>query len=343
MNSSEMLEKLKEINADIRAKELKPFYFFYGNEDYFITSLKNSIINAFEDSTKLNVKSYNKDNFNVRDVIKYVLNEPFMNDKKLIIFDNLDYFKVSKKDREKEINELLDAFNKTKDINIVLFYKTEFDDKYAKAYKDNIIADFFKENGVLLELKKLDEDTLWKYVQNRFKKRNVEIDRVNIAYFIRICGNDLLNLFNEADKLVAYLGDRAKVEKSDIDAIVTRSLDDKIYTLIDLYNTNRIEESLKYYGDLITEGEKNEVIFASFSYNYTNLIICKDYMDRGKGLKEISEMMNMETWRVKKLMDANKFVSMDTLKSKVNRITKLSIDRMKSDVDKDLMVLLLMN
>ena len=29
MNSSEMLEKLKEINADIRAKELKPFLALY--------------------------------------------------------------------------------------------------------------------------------------------------------------------------------------------------------------------------------------------------------------------------------------------------------------------------
>jgi DNA polymerase-3 subunit delta len=142
---------------------------------------------------------------------------------------------------------------------------------------------------------------------------------------------------------MAYIGDKGKVDKSDIDEIVTRNIDDKIYNLIDLYNSNKKEEALKFYGDLLSEGEKVGGIFATFSYNYSNLIVCKDLMQRGKGQREIADTMGMEPWRVLKLMNANKYVNIDTLMEKMKKITDIALARVKGNLDEDYMVLLLMN
>lgn len=342
MKSEEMLEKLKKISASIRSKEFLPFYYIYGNEDYFLTSVKKSILKAFKDDTRLNTKIYTKENFILNDVVKYIGNMPFMSDKKLIIFDNIDYFVKTKE--EKEAKDIIEAFNNSKDINIVLFLKFESEDKYATNYnKNNLFLKYFSDNGIAIDSQKLDEEGLNKYVQNHFKKAGIEIDKICVAYFIRTCGNNLNNLFNEADKLIGYIGDRTRVDKKDIDEIVTRNIDDKIYNLIDLYNSNKKEEALKFYGDLLSEGEKVGGIFATFSYNYSNLIVCKDLMQRGKGQKEISDVMGMEPWRVLKLMNANKFVNMDTLKDKMKRITDIALSRVKGNLDEDYMVLLLMN
>lgn len=337
-----MLEKLKKVSASIRSKEFLPFYYLYGNEDYFLTSVKKSILKSFKDDTKLNTKIYTKENFVLNDVVKYIGNMPFMNDKKLIIFDNIDYF-VKTKD-EKEAKDIVGAFNNSKDINIVLFFKFENEDRYTKSYdKNNLFLKYFSDNGISVNTQKLDDEGLNKYVQNHFKKSDVEIDKLNIAYFIRTCGNNLSNLFNEADKLMAYIGDKGKVDKSDIDEIVTRNIDDKIYNLIDLYNSNKKEEALKFYGDLLSEGEKVGGIFATFSYNYSNLIVCKDLMQRGKGQREIADIMGVEPWRVLKLMNANKYVNLDTLKDKMKKITDIALARVKGNLDEDYMVLLLMN
>lgn len=342
MKSEEMLEKLKKVSASIRSKEFLPFYYIYGNEDYFLTSVKKSLLKGFKDDTKLNTKIYNKENFVLNDVIKYIGNLPFMSDKKLIIFDNIDYF-VKSKD-EKETKDIVEAFDNSKDINIVLFLKFESEDRYTKSYdKNNVFLKYFSDNGIAINAQKLDDEALNKYVQNHFKKAGVEIDKLNIAYFIRTCGNNLNNLFNEADKLMAYIGDKGKVEKNDIDEIVTRNIDDKIYNLIDLYNSNKKEEALKFYGDLLSEGEKVGGIFATFSYNYSNLIVCKDLMQRGKGQREIADTMGMEPWRVLKLMNANKYVNIDTLKDKMKKITDIALARVKGNLDEDYMVLLLMN
>ncbi|MBR4314867.1 MAG: hypothetical protein IKP66_08165, partial [Lachnospiraceae bacterium] len=287
-------------------------------------------------------KIYTKENFVLNDGVKYIGNMPFMNDKKLIIFDNIDYF-VKTKD-EKETKDIVEAFNNSKDINIVLFLKFENEDRYTKSYdKNNLFLKYFSDNGISVNTQKLDDEGLNKYVQNHFKKSDVEIDKLNIAYFIRTCGNNISNLFNEADKLMAYIGDKGKVDKSDIDEIVTRNIDDKIYNLIDLYNSNKKEEALKFYGDLLSEGEKVGGIFATFSYNYSNLIVCKDLMQRGKGQREIADIMGVEPWRVLKLMNANKYVNIDTLKEKMKKITDIALARVKGNLDEDYMVLLLMN
>lgn len=342
MNSEETLEKLKKISASIRSKEFLPFYYLYGNEDYFLTSVKKSLLKSFKDDTKLNTKIYTKENFILNDVVKYLGNLPFMNDKKLIIFDNIDFFVKTKE--EKDAKDMVEAFNNYKEINIILFIKNETEDRYLKNYdKNNIFLKFFSENGIAVNSQKLDDESLNKYVQNHFKKAEKEISKVNIAYFIRTCGNNLNNLFNEADKLIAYIGDRATIDKKDIDEVVTRNIDDKVYNLIDLYNSNKKEEALKFYGDLLSEGEKVGGIFALFAYNYSNLIVCKDLMQRGKGQKEIASTMGIEPWRVSKLMNANKYVNMDTLTSKMKKITDISLARVKGSLDEDYMVLLLMN
>ena len=342
MKNEEMLEKLKKISASIRSKEYLPFYYLYGNENYFLTSVKKSLLKSFPDDTKLNTKIYNKDNFVLSEVIKYIGNVPFMSDKKLIIFDNIDYFVSTR--YEKVAKDIIDAFDNSKDTNIVLFIKFENKDRYIKDYdKNNIFLKYFSDNGIAVHSSKLDDMELNKYVQNHFNKAGVDIDKPTAAYFIRICGNNLSNLFNEADKLISFIGEKDEVENKDIDEIVTRNIDDKIFNLIDLYNSNRKEEALKFYGDLLSEGEKNAGIFAAFSYNYSNLIVCKDLMQRGKGQKEISDLMGIESWRVNKLMNANKFVTIDTLSYKMKKITDISLARVKGNLSEDYMVLLLMN
>lgn len=342
MNSDDMMEKLKKISASIRSKEYLPFYYLYGNEDYFLTSVKRSILKSFPDDTKLNTKIYNKDNFELSEVIKYIGNLPFMSDNKLIIFDNLDFFVSTK--NEKDAKAMIDAMNSSKDINIILFLKFENRDKYSKDYdKNNVFLKYFSENGISVNTTKLDNEGMLKYLQNHFKKAEVEIDKPGIAYFIMVCGGNLSNLFNEADKLIAFVGDKKKITKNDIDEIVTRGIDDKIFTLIDLYNSNRKEDALKFYGGLLTEGEKNAGIFVAFSYNYSNLIVCKDLMQRGKGQKEIADLMGLEPWRVGKLMNANKYVNIDTLSEKMKKITDIGLARVKGNLDEDYMVLLLMS
>ena len=350
MISESYMDKIKTINNSFKTKSFLPCYFLYGEEDYYLLNIKKSAIASFEDETNLNTKIFDKSNFDINESIRYLSNLPIFSEKKLIIFENIDYFKnkYSKNDSVKgkgfEKDLFINAIDKNKDINIVIFINFEFENNYNKYYSSNYLVKYVENNGIAVNLSKLNDKDTFSMVELRFKKNKVSIDRLDIAYLIRLCGNNLSNLYNEVDKLVAYVGEKKIVTKVDIENIVTKSLENNVFTLLKIYNEKKIEKALIFYGDLLSEGSyDNKAIFFTFASQFGNLIVCKDLMLKNKSTKEISEIMGLPFWRVKEMVEANKYTDLEVLKNKLKEITKLTINSANGNINDDCMLLILMD
>lgn len=351
MVSESYIDKIKTINNSFKTKNFLPFYYLYGEEEYYLLNIKLSALNNFIDDAKLNIRVYDKNNFDIDEAIEYIGNLPIFNDKKLIIFENIDYFKsrFNQKDsvknaNDKEENEFINAIEKNKDINVIIFISTETENNYNKYYKTNYLVDYVSKNGIALNLSKLNDKDTFNMVETRFKKNKVIIDKLDIAYFIKLCGSNLSNLFNEIDKIVAYVGEKKHISRQDIDVIVTKSLDVSVFILLKLYNEKKYDKALMFYGDLLSEGAYDEKsIFIIFASQFSNLIVCKDLMLKNKSAKEIADIMNIQQWRVKELIEANKYTNIDSLKTKLKNITRLTINQINGDMNEDYMLLILMN
>lgn len=339
-----LLEKLKKATEGIKKKNFAPCYFIYGDEPYFINSLIGSIKKEFVDNTGMNIKSYDNDNFDIEEAARYIDNMPLMNDKKLVIFKDVDFFRKKKKN-EKEKNDeiaLLTSMERAKDINVIVIANTETEYKYQDRYKGNKIVDFANKNGILIDSKKLSENELSKYVANHFKKANVDIDKVNLSYFIRNAGKNIYMLYSEADKLISYLGEKKKATKEDIDNCISRNVEDNVFGLIDLVNAGRKEEAYKIYGDLLSEGINEFVIFSCFTTNFENLLVVKDLTEQSKSLRDILDITKFPDWKVRKLQDANKGFTKELLLAKLKKITELNYDYMKGNLNQNLLTELLL-
>lgn len=350
MQEKNVLEELKIINANIRQKQFSPFYFLYGEEDFFITSIKSNVEKYFEDSSGLNKKVYYDDNFDVKEVSKYIISAPILSDKKLIIFNNIEFFKEVK--NENAIKNILEALETSKEINVVLIINVDVDKRgdYKKKEKritqyskKNPIVTYISKNGVLFNSKILDDASISKYLVSYFEKRNKHINNFEIAYIVKNCGKKLNNLFSEADKIIAYMGNEVEVTHKIIDECVTRNIDDNVFKLIDLINANRKNEAYMIYGDLLSIGIDEHAIFANFTSTYEKMIMIKDMTMRNISMKEIATTMNLSDWVVRKYIDVNKSISLDGLNEKIKLITKLSMDSMKNIVSPRLMLELLFN
>ena len=166
MAKESYIDDIKKINISFKTKNFYPLYFIYGVEDFYIWNIKKSAINNFDDSLKANTRIYDKSNFDVDEVIRYLDNMPMMNDKKLIIFENIDYFK-NKKNKDDKVNDrlLLDVIEKNKDINIIIVLNYEIEDGYNKYYTSNKFIEYFSNNGIVLNLTKLSEKYLCSMVE----------------------------------------------------------------------------------------------------------------------------------------------------------------------------------
>ena len=338
--SDTLQEELKKINAELRKKELRSFYFLYGNEDYLIDEISLHIRKTFSDDVGLNYKMYTEENFNISDSIRYIEELPLMNDKKLVFFKDIDFFRYSGEKDDTKHQSFITALSKAKENNIILIIdhnSRDKDDKYQKYYNDNnSIAKFFKNNGVLIDLFKLDEATLNKYIVNRFAKAKKIIDKLEAAYIIRNCGTNLKNLYNECDKVIAFVEDKVKITREDIDSVVTSNIEDNVFNLISLINTNKYDDALKMYGDLITAGRSPDEIAALLVNNYKNLLVAKGYIEKSKSQNEIAKLMGQAPWQVSRLMSVSKFTTKENLENKLNLAMKLVLYRNKDGMDKNL-------
>ena len=333
-------EELKKINAELRKKELRPFYFLYGNEDYLIDEISARIRKSFSDETGLNYKLYTESNFDVNEAIKYIEILPLMNDLKLIVFEDIEFFRYNSDKVDEKHTSFLNALSESKSQNVVLIIdhnSSDKDDKYQKIYNDsNPVAKFFKDNGILLDLFKLDEAALNKYVVNRFAKAKKIIDKVEAAYIIRNCGTNLKNLYNECDKVIAFAEGREKITRSDIDSVITSDIEDNVFNLITLINTNKYDDALKMYGDLITAGRSPNEIAALLLNNYKHLLVVKSYIEKSKSQNEIAKLMGQAPWQVNRLMSVNKYTTKESLENKLNVAMKLTLSRNKDGLDESL-------
>lgn len=351
MINESYMDKIKTINNSFKTKNFLPFYFLYGEEDYYLYNIKKSAISSFDDDTKLNTRIYDKNDFDINESINYMSSLPVFSDKKLIIFENIDYFKnkYSKKENAKTDksggdDDLITELDKNKDINVVIFINFENQNNYNKFYTNNALVDFVSKNGIVVNFAKLNDKDTFSMVESRFKKNKVSIDKLDIAYLIRICGSNLSNLYNEVDKLVAYVGEKKSVTRSDIENVTTRCLDDSVFTMLKLYNEKKLDKALAFYGDLLSEGSNNENgIFMIFASQFGNLIVCKDLMLKNKGTKEIADIMGLPLWRVKEYVEANKYTDISTLKKKLKEITNLTINKINGNINDDYMLLILMD
>ena len=343
---TDITETLKLIRRGIRENNISPYYFLYGNEDYFIDEIYNSLKKVFDDQTGLNFKLYTEENFNIAEATKYILTLPLMNDKKLVIFKDIAFFRTSDKKNENLRNDFVKALKDSREQNIVVILdhnSRDKDSKYEKYYdKSNAIASFIADNGIIVNLHKLDEVTLNKYIVKRFEKSNKIIDKVEAAYIIKNVGNNLKNIYNECDKIISSMGDKSKVERIDIDSIITKSIDDDVFDIINFANNNRLDEAIALYSDLKTTDKKPYDIFAVFASNYKNLLVAKDYIERGNSQNEIAKLMGIPTWMANKLVVANKYISRETLIAKIDRFTDLSFSRMNGNIDDDTLIELLL-
>ena len=332
------IAKMKEITAKLKKSEFDNFYLLYGTEPYLISFYENMIKNAFVDESGLNKIVYTEETFSIDEAIKNIVKYPIFNEKKLIIFKNLNLFS------KKNYADLITYFDEAKDYNIILIIENENKDNYK--YKDkydekNKLYKFINEQGTVLHLKDVDDNTIIKYIENKLGKYKKTINPLNISLIVKKCGKDLFSIQNEVEKIVAYVGDRNVIEKEDIERIITKNLQEQIFKLIDKINVGNKKEALEIYSNLPEKDTDNRYILSNIRNNYKKMLQIKDMFLNGMSNKEIAKNLNEPLWRVEKYQQVTKKMTIEEVMRKLIRIDDLDNRFMNGDINDNLLIELL--
>lgn len=217
---------IKELDKQIKSGALGNLYFFYGEEQFLlenkIKSIKNALLDA--DFADMNYVQFEEKKQNLAQLTEELMSVPVMSDKKLVVVKNSGLFGNAKLTQYKTVCEMIADIP---EYMCVIFCEKEFDKKKEKNLEP------FKKYGEIVRFDLLSPVQLERWLDKLFSDRGKSILPRDINKIVRLAGQNMSGLYNEYQKLVNFVGDRQKITAEDVEAVVSKSTDARIFDVID--------------------------------------------------------------------------------------------------------------
>lgn len=315
---------MKVLKENIKSHNFMKCYLFYGNEEYlknyYEKKFKNSILNLNE---AMNFDIFESKDISVDSIISSANTLPFMADKRLVLVKNSELFQNARKDETEKMKQYL---NDIPESTCIVFIENEVD-KRNKLYKaiQNI--------GHIVEFTAPKENELVTWLQREFKNNNKSIETKVAIYMLRTVGMDMELLTNEAQKLIAYRYNDTIITKEDIDLICSKSLEAKIFDMLDAMGNKNANKVLEIYNNMIILKEAPIKILIMIIRQFRLLIQTKFLLSKGYSSNNIADRLNLRLFVVNGLINQSKNFSYQSLLEAFEECLDTDVSIKKGEVD----------
>jgi DNA polymerase-3 subunit delta len=189
------VDEVAKIVNEIKAGNIKPIYFFMGEEPYYIDRLTEYIegnILSEEEKGFNQTVLYGKD-VSMEDVISNAKRYPMMAERQVVIVKEAQ-------ELSRTIEKLESYADNPQPTTVLVFaYKYKTLDKRKKVTK------LLEKKGVVYESKKMYDNQVGEWIKRVLSGKNYNIEPKAAAMLVEFLGNDLSKISNELDKLTIIL------------------------------------------------------------------------------------------------------------------------------------------
>lgn len=251
--------RLITVKEHIKNNTISPVYLFYGEEtfikDTYLPKIKAlGYDGSFPDFNDLKIT----DSTPLSDIDAMFESYPVMSDKKFIYIKDSGIF--SKRCPSEKSEFWVEKLTDIPDFLFIIFDEKDVSGT-SSVYKALIKV------GTALNFEHWETHEILSWIQRGFIKAGKKIDKSTAEYLISICNPGLGEIKNEMDKLINYCGN--EIYKSDVDAVVSKSLDAQIFDITDNIISGNLSSSLSTLSNFRAQDleplEIFSLIFGSFN------------------------------------------------------------------------------
>lgn len=255
-----------ELERAFRQKIFAPIYYFYGEEDMLIEETLGLLIkSALDESTKsFNLDIVGGERVDAKEIVSLASAFPMVSKWRVVIVKNLSL--VEKPELLVPIIENPVAST----VLVIIGDRLDMRLKFSKAIQNN---------GVVTEFRQLPEKDISAWISRRISERGKSADLDTCQVVQSFVGQSLREIQNEIDKLFIYVGDKPRIEKDDVTAVVGLSKRYNIFELQRAIGSKNIVEALEICERMIESGEYPVAMIAMLTKYFGNLWIIRDFID----------------------------------------------------------------
>lgn len=306
---------MKTLENHIKNKTFSNIYVIFGEEEYLKNIYEKKLIsNIIDENFKMmNFDIFEGKNVNVSNIIDACDTMPFMSDYRIVILKNTGLIYDGKKDDTIKLENYLHTLPKT---TILIFIEEQIDKK-LKIFKtiSNI--------GTFHKIDTLSENELVNWILNIFKDNNKNISAKEAIYIIRSIGFNMEILLNEINKLISFKGSSTKITINDIDNICTKSIESKIFDLINFMSNKDMDNAIKIYKNLIVNKTSPFVILNMISRQFRIILQTKYLYNKNYSINNIVSELELRDFIVKEAIKQSKNFSIKILLQAINECLEI--------------------
>lgn len=304
---------LEQLRLQIKNGELKNLYLFFGEEEYIKNEYVKKVLDMVPEDPFADFNSVKTEGeITDMDRLDAVLeNFPMMAEKKTVVIKDSGIFKSASEDVKsfwsKKLSNLADY--------IVLIFNEKEVDKRGTLYKTAA------KNGIVAEFSYLSASDMTNWATSEFMNCGKKISKNNAAYFISLCSEDVSSVKNEIDKLVSYCGD--EVLKSDIDRVVSKSLNIRIFELTDSIMEKNMAKAMSVLTELKGIKEPAFRILAVLFSAFDKMLFARLAESDGMLYNDIVSKLGVHPYVAKKYISSARMFNADFLIDRVRAFAQI--------------------
>lgn len=315
---TDMIESMKVPNCII----------LYGTEEYYIDSAVKSCRKKYvdEDYESMNYMEFEKIESGFNDFYEFVTTFPFMAEKKVCVVKEAAFLTSSGSLNKNEEDKLMDIIDGNDSCIIIFLIKGGKIDSRKKTVKK------LKDRNAVMELNKLTEMELSKYIVNKFKSLNLNISLHDADYIANNSGYleyestvSLYHVNNEIEKIAAYKTNSNNVSFEDIDLLLIKSVESNIFKLVDYICEGNKKKSFEILDEMLLNNTPEQFVIHMISRQYRMLYQYAILNRKGYSFNEIMSKMKLKNFVAAKLSKQARNLSPEKIQHYMESI--LDIDR----------------
>ena len=280
---------MKQINADIKSGNIRKCYLIYGEEAYMRQNLKQKLRKAIVGDDTMNYTYMEGRDANPDTIVDIGDTMPFFAEHRLILVENSGFFK---KEADKLANYLPNMPEST-----CLVFVEEAIDKRNKLYNEVTSV------GYAAECKRQGAPELKRWVARGLAQFGKKIQVSTLEEFLARTGDDMENIRQEMEKLIAYTGEREEVTVADLDAVTTSQISDRVFEMIDAIATRNQKKALDLYYDLLLLKEPPMKILVLIGRQFRSILQVKELRELGMSKDQIAEKCHTKPFIANRYMN----------------------------------------
>lgn len=306
---------MKTLENHIKNKTFSNIYVIFGEEEYLKNIYEKKLISNIVDENfkMMNFDIFEGKNVNISKIIDACDTMPFMSDYRVVILKNTGLIYDAKKDDTNKLENYLHILPKT----TILIFIEEKIDKKLKIFKtiSNI--------GTFHKIDVLSENELVNWILSIFKDNNKNISTKEALYIIRNIGFNMEILLNEINKLISFKSSSTKITINDIDNICTKSIESKIFDLINFMSNKDMDNAIKIYKNLIINKTSPFVILNMISRQFRIILQTKYLYNKNYSINNIASELELRDFIVKEAIKQSKNFSIKILLQAINECLEI--------------------